>query len=136
MIYIFNNLTSKIEPADKIINKSEANCKKLIQNSYKNMFLSTTLSKTSPKVKKDLFFFTVIFVKTNRKFKLIVFPYQEPLFSSGTRSISRLHQLQNFKCVFSSKTISYLYVLFVILNAQIRLILIEFHLLRKQLTTL
>ncbi len=109
MIYIFDNLMSKIEPADKIINKSAANCKKLIQNSYKNIFLSTTLFKMSPKVKKDLFFSIVIFVKMNRNLKLIAFPYQEPLFSSGTRSISRLHQLQIFKCVFSSKMISYLY---------------------------
>ncbi len=124
MIYFFDNLTSKIEPTDKIINKSTANCKKLIQNSYKNIFLSTTLFKTSPKDKKDLFFFTAIFVKTNRNFKLIVFPYQEPLFSSGTRSIRRLQQLQNFKYDFSSKTISYFYVLFVILNTQCRLILI------------
>ena len=37
MIYFFDNLMSKIERTDKIINISDTICKKLIQNSYKNM---------------------------------------------------------------------------------------------------
>ena len=40
MIYFFENLLSKIELAGKIININESNCKKLMENSHKNVIFS------------------------------------------------------------------------------------------------
>jgi hypothetical protein len=39
MILFFQNLLSKIELIGKIINITESNCKKLIENLHRNVFL-------------------------------------------------------------------------------------------------